>query len=178
VGALDRPDYERWYRRLFGHDPPPAGWTAYAQFDDDVEPVAGGGVLAGGGSLRETAPQALHAGRVAIGGPERVGGTAVVALTVHEDSVSLHFHHLGPQQPSLEGFSEAVRSLRPPTLRDDAGTTYEPSGDSPAGASSSGGSPDDQQRAIGGRWLYTPAAPEDARVFTAERDGQVWRLVG
>jgi hypothetical protein len=175
VGALGADDHRRWWLRVTAA-PAPAGWTSYA-------PVESGAFTVD--SWVDEVPRGRGLRRVAIGSPERRGDTAIVALVVHDDDVSLHFHHLGPAvaigptRRSLDEFSDVVDSLRPPALRDDAGTTYTPQGDSPADASGSGGMPDVERRqAISGRWFYTPAAPAEARVFSAELDGSRWELRG
>jgi hypothetical protein len=122
--------------------------------------------------------------RVVIGSPERHAGLAMVALTVHEDATSLHFHFLGGYAPpetsqgrSLKAFSDLVDGLEPPTLRDDRGTAYEPVDPRPNSASGAGGMPNgDRRQVVAGAWLYTPAAPADATTFFAEQETEGWTL--
>ncbi len=131
----------------------------------------------------EARPEASRVVRVMTGSPERHDELAIVALVVHEDAISLHFHYIGePWQLDQAaddplGFHDTLESLVPPLLRDGSGRSYEPVGQSPGSASGAGGTRDPARRqAITGAWLYTPTAPTNARSFTAERDGHSWQL--
>lgn len=128
----------------------------------------------------ESRPEATKVQRVITGSPERHDDLAIVALVVHEDATSLHFHYLGePWQLADDplGFHATLESLVPPLLHDGTGRSYEPVEQTPYSASSAGGAPDPPRRqAITGAWLYTPAAPADARNFTVEREGHRWQL--
>jgi hypothetical protein len=104
----------------------------------------------------------------------------MLALAVHEDATSLHFHFVG--EPGRvghrsRGFEEAVDLLAPPALRDDRGVAYEPVEPRPVSASSHSSSADsDSRRAIIGAWLYTPAASDEAATFQIEQAGARWTL--
>ena len=123
--------------------------------------------------------------RVIIGSPGRQGDLAIVALVVHRAATSLHFHYLGGAQPDEQPFctepaGESLQLLSPPALQDDAGQRYKPVDDRPDAAGRAWwGTPRAHEReAITGYWLYTPAAPADAREFTIERAGYSWTLQG
>jgi hypothetical protein len=95
----------------------------------------------------------------------------MIALAVHEDATSLHFHFVGEPAP----FDAALDALVPPALRDDRGTDYEPVDPRPVSASSHSHEPDSDPRlVIIGAWLYTPAAPEEAATFEIEQAGGRW----
>jgi hypothetical protein len=108
----------------------------------------------------------------------------MIALAVHEDATSLHFHFVGEPAPadapgphSMRAFDDAVDALLPPALRDDRGTAYEPVEPRAVSASSHSHEPDSDPRlVIIEAWLYTPAAPDEATVFHIERAGQRWTL--
>jgi hypothetical protein len=128
-------------------------------------------------------PKAENVRRVIAGGPQRQNDLAVIALVVHEDATSLHFHYLGQPQRErddeqlLESFERITDRLAPPVLKDDQGHTYEPALAHPASASGAGGIPDPERReAITGYWLYTPSAPDIARNFSVSQNGASWTL--
>jgi hypothetical protein len=120
-------------------------------------------------------PKADAALRVITAAPERQDGLAVTALVVHEDALSLHFHHLreprtGPDlHASFMAFRRQLERLTPPVLRDDQGNTYTPWSNQPAGASADSGG-------IIAYWLYTPPAPPTTRTFTVQRNGSSWTM--
>jgi hypothetical protein len=132
----------------------------------------------------EARPKAETIGRVVAGSPERHAGLAMVAVCVHEDATSLHFHFLGGPAPSeasqgrsLKACSDLVDRLEPPALRDDRGTAFEPVHPRPVSASGSGGMPDvDRRQVVTGAWLYTPAAPAEATTFIAELASERWTV--
>jgi hypothetical protein len=116
--------------------------------------------------------------RVITGSTERRDDLAMVALVVHGAGTALHFHYVGPERDLdddddawYDAWDELLDDLNPPKLRDDTGRAYEPAHEMP---DTSGGS----SGAVTGSWLYTPAAGDDARTFTVERDGHVWTLGG
>jgi hypothetical protein len=129
-------------------------------------------------------PKAATVSRVVIGSPERHAGLAMVALCVHEDATSVHFHLLGAYAPpeasqrkSVQAFWDLVDGLEPPTLRDDRGTAYEPVDPRPGSASGTGSMPgSDRRQVVTGAWVYTPAAPDDATAFFAEQADWRWTL--
>lgn len=129
-------------------------------------------------------PRAETTRRVVGGSPERRAGLAIIALAVHEDATSLHFHFVGEPAPvdapsphSMRAFEEALDALVPPALRDDRGAAYEPVEPRPISAHSHSREPDsDPWRVIVGAWLYTPAASDEATTFDIGQAGQRWRL--
>jgi hypothetical protein len=118
-------------------------------------------------------PKAETTRRVVSGSPERHAGLAMIALAVHEDATSLHFHFVGEPAPgdhSLRAFEDALDALDPPALRDNHGIAYEPVQPRPVSASSHSREPDsDPRRVIIGAWLYTPAVPDEATTFLSGR---------
>jgi hypothetical protein len=190
AGALSAAEIADWRERFADAEQNPArddesfggggGWTAYGPIVEDEE--AGDDDDEGWGDRPQTWPRCTRVVRVAIGAPERADDLAIVALVVHEDAVAVHFHWLGPPEgedddEDRDAFDEAVESLVAPSLTDDRGTRYEPVMQRPMSAHGSGGDPERLQ-AIGGAWLYTPAAPGEARVFTAGAGGHTWELHG
>ena len=129
-------------------------------------------------------PKAREVRRVIVGSPVRQDDLAVVALVVHEDATSLHFHYLGGPQPSdpngfasLDAFSEVLDSLTPPALHDESGRAYEPVDQRPNSAIGTGGIPDPSRRqGISGAWQYTPAAPDQVDAFQVDRGDAHWEL--
>jgi hypothetical protein len=129
-------------------------------------------------------PKATTIERLIFGGPQRQDDLAIVALVVHEDATSLHFHFLGEREGHerrprrrLDSFRRVNKRLVPPVLRDDQGQTYKPVLDRPLSSSGAGGIPDpDRREAITGQWQYTPPAPPSAREFSVQRDSVIWTL--
>jgi hypothetical protein len=191
VGVLDDADHGRWCVELI---------HAQAPWIEDPEPPPPNALWGIGGlpppeneqqaaedaerrAAWERRPKATEIQRVLTGSSERHGDLAIIALVVHEDATSLYFHHLGqpegadPRSDWFERSERAQASLRPPILTDDTGSTYEPVGRTPGCSFVAGGVPDPERReATTGRWLYTPAAPDDARTFSAQLDRRIWRL--
>jgi hypothetical protein len=191
VGVLDDDDHGRWCVALI---------RAQAPWIEDPEPPPPNALWGIGGfpppeneqqaaedaerrAAWERRPKASEIRRVLTGSSERHGDLAIVGLVVHEDATSLYFHHLGEPEGAdsrsdwHERSKRSRASLRPPILTDDTGRSYEPVARTPAGSFGAGGVPDPQRReATTGRWLYTPAAPADARSFTAKLDDRVWQL--
>jgi hypothetical protein len=193
VGALDEGEHADWHARLLAaeapwlDDPaPPSGCdVAYAiEIPPETEEEAAEDAAAQ--PAWEARPKAETMRRVVIGSRERHAGLAMVAVCVHEDATSLHFHFLGGSAPSetsqgrsLREFSDLVDRLEAPSLRDDRGTSYDPVDPRPVSASGAGGMPDDDRRqVVTGAWLYTPAAPAEATAFFAERGAECWTLTG
>jgi hypothetical protein len=191
VGALDERGHADWDARLLAaeapwlEDPvPPSGCdVAYAiEIPPETEEEAAEDAAVQ--AAWEARPKAETMGRVVVGSPERHAGLAIVAVCVHEDATSLHFHFLGGSAPSeasrgrsLRAFSQLVDRLEPPVLRDDRGTAYEPVHQRPVSASGSGGMPDgDHRQVVTGAWLYTPAAPAAATTFVAQLAAEPWTL--
>jgi hypothetical protein len=191
VGALDEGEHADWDTRLLAAEapwldeppPPSTGDVAYAiEIPPETEEEAAED--AADQAAWEARPKAEVMRRVVIGSPERHAGLAMVAVCVHEDATSLHFHFLGGTAPSdaahgrsLKAFSDLVDRLEPPTLRDDRGTAYEPVHPRPVSASGSGGIPGEERRVVvTGAWLYTPAAPADATTFIAQLAAECWTL--
>jgi hypothetical protein len=118
------------------------------------------------------------------GSTERHAGLAMIALAVHEDATSLHFHFVGEPAPvdapsphSKRAFDAALEALVPPALRDDRGTAYEPVDPHLVSASSHSHEPDSDPRlVIIGAWLYTPAASDEGTSFEIEQAGGRWTL--
>ena len=189
TGALSATEIADWRERFADADRNPArdvesfrgggGWTSFGpivgdeeDWDDDED----------WDDLPQAWPRCTQVVRVAIGAPERADQLAIVALVVHEDAVALHFHWLGPPEgddddEDRDAFDKAVDGLVAPSLTDDRGTSYEPVMKRPMSAHGGGGDPERRQ-AIGGAWLYTPGAPDEARVFTASAGGHTWELRG
>jgi hypothetical protein len=191
VGALDQREQADWDARLQAAEapwldeplPPSGGDVAYAiEIPPETEEEAAAD--AADQAAWEARPKAEALRRVVIGSPERHAGLAMVAVCVHEDATSLHFHFLGGTTPSeasqrrsLKAFSDLVDRLEPPVLRDDRGTAFEPVHPRPTSASGTGGMPDgDRRQVVTGAWLYTPAAPADATTFIAQLAAECWRL--
>jgi hypothetical protein len=186
VGALDDREHTEWSRRLLAaqapwlDDPtPPPGDGAWAISipPETPEEAAEDAAFEAAWAAR---PKAETTGRVVTGSPERHGGLAMIALAVHEDATSLHFHFVGEPGPgdhSLRTFEDALDALVPPALRDDRGIAYEPVDPRPISASSHSSEPDPgPRRVIIGAWLYTPAAPDEAATFEIEQADQRWTL--
>jgi hypothetical protein len=191
VGALDQREHADWDARLQAAEapwldeplPPSGGDVAYViEIPPETEEEAAAD--AADQAAWEARPKSEALCRVVIGSPERHAGLAMVAVCVHEDATSLHFHFLGGTTPSdalhrrsLKAFSDLVDRLEPPVLRDDRGTAYEPVDPRPVSASGSGGMPDvDRRQVVTGAWLYTPAAPADATTFIAELASERWTV--
>lgn len=126
-------------------------------------------------------PKAEQVVRVISGLSERHAGVALVAVVVHEDATSVHFHSLGEpvedEDEEFEAFGTAVDGLKPPRLVDDQGTEYVAIGDRPSSATGTGGMPGvARRRVITGAWQYTPAAPATATQFEATLGEQQWVL--
>jgi hypothetical protein len=190
VGVLDERDHTEWSRRLL---------AAQAPWLDDPSPPPGEGAgtinippetpeEAAEDAAFEAAwaarPKAETTRRVVVGSPGRHAGLAMIALAVHEDATSLHFHYVGepapddaPESHSMRAFEEALDALGPPVVRDDRGSAYEPVEPRPISASSHSSEPDsDRRQVIIGAWLYTPAAPDEAASFQIEQAGHRWTL--
>ena len=104
----------------------------------------------------------------------------MLALAVHEDATSLHFHFVG-EPPAADNSSrrldKALDARAPPALRDDRGIVYEAVHPRPVSASAHSSKPDsDPRQAIIGTWLYTPAASDEAATFQIEQAGERWTL--
>ena len=190
VGVLDADEEASWRARLLraqapwlGQTPPAPTGAAQAVFvpPENEQQAAEDAAHAAAWANR---PRAREVYRVIVGSPERKADLALVALVVHEDAASLHFHHLaGPQSTEAHGFdalaaySKLVDSLSPPSLCDEPGRTYEPVDQRPSSASGTGGIPNPSRRqAISGAWQYTPAAPDRVHAFRAERGKTCWDL--
>ena len=189
IGALDDPEHTEWSRRLLAaeapwvDDPPPPGEGPWAIEipPETPEEAAEDAAFEAAWAAR---PKAETTRRVLTGSAERHAGLAMIALAVHEDATSLHFHFVGEATPadarsarSHRAFEEVLDALDPPALRDDRGTAYEPVEPRPISAGSHSSGPDrDPRRVIIGAWLYTPAAPDDATAFEIEQAGHRWTL--
>jgi hypothetical protein len=177
VCVLDEREHGEWSRRLLAAEAP---WL------DDQPPGEEPGVISIPPETPEEAaedaafeaawaarPKAETTRRVITGSPDRHIGLAMIALAVHEDATSLHFHFVGEPAP----FDDALDALVPPALRDDRGTAYEPVDPRTVSASSQSHEPDSDPRlVIIGAWLYTPAAPDQATTFEVEQAGERWTL--
>jgi hypothetical protein len=185
VGLLDHREHTEWSRRLLAaqapwvDDPPPPdeGPWAISIPPETPEEAAEDAAFEAAWAAR---PKAETTRRVVSGSPDRHAGLAMIALAVHEDATSLHFHFVGEPAPgdhSLRAFDEALDALDPPALRDDRGIAYEPVEPRPISASShSRESDSDPRRVIIGAWLYTPAAPDEAATFQIEQSNHRWTL--
>jgi hypothetical protein len=189
VGVLDEREHTEWSRRLLAaeapwvDDPPPPGQGPWAISipPETPEEAAEDAAFEAAWAARPKAETTL---RVVTGSPERHAGLAMIALAVHEDATSLHFHFVGEPAPvdepsphSKRPFDDALDALTPPTLHDNRGTTYEPVDPHPVSASSHSPEPDSDARlAIIGAWLYTPAAPDEAVSFEIEQASERWTL--
>jgi hypothetical protein len=188
VGLLGDREHTEWSRRLLAvqapwvDDPPPGeGPWAISIPPETPEEAAEDAAFEAAWAAR---PKAETTRRVVTGSPERHAGLAIIALAVHEDATSLHFHFVGepatvdaPSPYSHRAFEEAIDALDPPVLRDDRGIAYEPVEPRPISASSHSGEPDPEpRRVIIGAWLYTPAAPDEAITFEIEQEGGRWTL--
>jgi hypothetical protein len=185
VGLLDHREHTEWSRRLLAAQapwiddvpPPDEGPWVISIPPETPEEAAADAAFEAAWAAR---PKAETTGRVVTGSPERHGGLAMLALAVHEDATSLHFHFvsepLAADNPSRR-FDNALDALAPPALRDDRGIVYEPVNPHPVSASSHSSKPDsDPRQAIIGAWLYTPAASDEAATFQIERAGGRWTL--
>jgi hypothetical protein len=189
VGLLDDREHTDWNRRLLAvqapwvDDPPPPdeGPWVISIPPETPEEAAEDAAFEAAWAAR---PKAETTHRVVTGSPQRHAGLAMVALAVHEDATSLHFHFVGepatvdaPSPHSHRAFEEALDALDPPALRDDRGIAYEPVEPRPISASSHAREPDpDPRRVIIGAWLYTPAASDEATTFEIEQEGGRWKL--
>jgi hypothetical protein len=188
VRALDDRQHTEWHRRLLAaqapwvDDPPPPdeGPWAISIPPETPEEAAEDAAFEAAWAAR---PKAETTRRVVTGSPERHAGLAMIALAVHEDATSLHFHFVGEATPagpsphSMSAFEDALDALVPPALRDDRGVAYEPVGPRPISAGSHSREPDsDPRRVIIGAWLYTPAAADEATTFEIDQPGGRWTL--
>jgi hypothetical protein len=185
VGLLDEREHTEWDRRLLAmqapwvDDPPPPGEGPWAISIPPKTPeeAAEDAAFEAAWAAR---PKAKTTHRVVTGSPQRHAGFAMIALVVHEDATSLHFHFIGEPAPvdrPSRDFEEVLDALDPPTLRDDRGIAYEPIEPRPVSASSHSSEPDsDPRRVIIGAWLYTPAAPDGPATFEIEQANQRWTL--
>jgi hypothetical protein len=189
VGVLDEREHTEWSRRLLAAQapwleeptPPPGdGAWAISIPPETPEEAAEDAAFEAAWAAR---PKAETTRRVVVGSPERHTGLAMIALAVHEDATSLHFHFVGEpaddarDSDSLRDFEAALDALGPPALHDDRGVSYEPVEPRPVSASSHSSEPDsDPRRVIIGAWLYAPAAPDEAASFEIEQAGQRWTL--
>jgi len=189
VGVLDDRENTEWSRRLLAaeapwlDDPPPPGegpWTISIPAETPEEAAEDAAFEAAWAAR----PKAETTRRVVTGSTERHVGLAMIALAVHEDATSLHFHFVGEPAPvdapsphSKRAFDAALEALVPPALRDDRGTAYEPVDPRLVSASSHSHEPDSDSRlVIIGAWLYTPAAPDEGTSFEIEQAGGRWTL--
>lgn len=190
VGTLDEREHTEWSRRLLAAQapwlddptpPPGEGPWAISIPPETPEEAAEDAAFEAAWAAR---PKAETTRRVVVGSPERHAGLAMIALAVHEDATSLHFHFVGepapddaPDSHSMRAFEEALDALGPPALRDGRGMPYEPVEPRPVSASSHSSEPDsDPRQVIIGAWLYTPAAPDEAATFEIEHANQRWTL--
>jgi hypothetical protein len=190
VGALDDREQTEWTRRLLAVQapwldepapPPGEGPWAISIPPETPEEAAQDAAFDAAWAAR---PKAETTRRVVTGSPERHGGLAMIALAVHEDATSLHFHFVGEPAPvetsgrhSRRSFTDALDALVPPALRDDQGGVYEPVEQHPISASShSPESAGDARQVVIGAWLYTPTAPDEATSFSIEQEGGRWTL--
>ena len=184
VGWLDEREHRDWSRRLLAaqapwvdHPPASEGPWAISIPPETPEEAAEDAAFEAAWAAR---PKAKTTRRVVTGSPARHAGLAMIALAVHEDATSLHFHFVGEPAPvdhPSRDFEEALDALAPPALSDDQGMPYEPVEPRPVSASSHSSEPDsDPRRAIIGTWLYTPAAPDEAATFQIEQAGRHWTL--
>jgi hypothetical protein len=189
VGVLDAREHSEWSRRLLAaeapwldHRPPPGeGPSAVSIPPETPEEAAEDAAVEAAWAAR---PKAERTRRVVEGSPERHAGLAMIALAVHEDATSLHFHFVGEPAPvdepsphSERAFDDALEALVPPALRDDRGAAYEQVDPRLVSASSRSHEPDSDPRlVIIGAWLYTPAAPDEAATFEIEQAGGRWTL--
>jgi hypothetical protein len=183
VGLLDQREHTKWSRRLLAaqapwvDDPPPPdeGPWVISIPPETAEEAAEDAAFEAAWAAR---PKADTIRRVVTGSPQRHAGLAMIALAVHEDATSLHFHFVSEPAPvdhSSRNLDDALDALAPPALRDDRGIAYEPVEPRPVSASSHSSEPDsDPRRAIIGTWLYTPAAPDEAATFQIEQASGRW----
>jgi hypothetical protein len=189
VGLLDDREHSEWSRRLLAaeapwlDDPPPPGegpWAISIPPETPEEATEDAAVEA----VWAARPKAETTRRVVTGSTERHAGLAMIALAVHEDATSLHFHFVGEPAPvdepsphSKRAFDDALDALVPPALCDDRGTAYEPVDPRLVSASShSHESDSDPRLVIIGAWLYTPAAPHEATTFEIKDAGGSWTV--
>jgi hypothetical protein len=189
VGVLADREETEWDRRLLAaqapwiDEPPPPGEGPWAISipPESPEEAAEDAAFEAAWAAR---PKTETTRRVVTGSPERHAGLAMVALAVHEDATSVHFHFVGERAPvdarsphSMRAFDDALDGLVPPALRDDRGTAYEPVDPRPVSASSHSHGPESDPRlVIVGAWLYTPAAPGEAATFEIEQAAGCWTL--
>jgi hypothetical protein len=190
VGVIDEREHTEWTRRLLAaeapwvDDPPPPGEGPWVISIPPATPeeAAEDAAFEAAWAAR---PKAETMRRVVTGSSERHAGLAMIALAVHEDATSLHFHFIGEPAPvdepprSKRPFDDALDAHIPPALLDNRGTAYEPVEPRPFSASWHSHEPDSDARvAIIGAWLYTPAAPDEAATFEIEQAGERWKLRG
>jgi hypothetical protein len=189
VGVLDPAAEAAWRTRLLRaqapwldqRSPAPAG-AADAIFvpPENEQQAAEDAARAAAWAAR---PKAREVHRVVVGLPLRQNDLAVVAVVVHEDATSVHFHYSGTPAPSyarlsdlLDAFNKVLEGLTPPALRDQSGRSYEPVDQSPKSAGTEGRPGPPRRQALSGSWQYTPAAPADAYAFRVQRGEAHWDL--
>lgn len=131
LGALDDDALERWLRAAWSkltpwRDQPPSFAVSPRPYELE------GPVWAPPDTREQAAHDAARAAKAAMtaridrvlsGGPDRHDGLAIIALVVHAEAISLHFHYLGraaaqiapfEQQSSRDTPDEALGPLTPP----------------------------------------------------------------
>jgi hypothetical protein len=124
VGALDDREHTEWSQRLLAaqapwlDEPTPSpgeGPWAISIPPETPEEAAQDAAFEAAWAAR---PKAETTRRVVNGSPERHAGLAMIALAVHEDATSLHFHFVGEPAPvdapsphSKRAFDDALDGL-------------------------------------------------------------------
>jgi hypothetical protein len=191
LGVLDDGEHADWHARLLAaeapglDDPaPPSGCDVAYPIEIPPETEEEAAEDAAAEAAWEARPTAARVERVVVVSTERHAGLAIVALRVHEDATSLHFHFLGGHAPSEASqsrsprvFSELVEGLEPPMLRDDPRHRLQPRRLPPD--LGLGGGRDARRGAPPGRhWRLAlrARAPAEATAFFAEQGSERWPL--
>lgn len=194
AGVITDEQRSRWHERELSTTAP---WLS----TEEVEQLAsGGGCYAIGVPARtpqeEAADEAARREQerlrrrgalrrvVTAGALEHHDGLAVIAVLAREECTEVLFHFVGPPHGDAQGgfanpeaHRAIVDALVPPTLSDNAGTSYEPAAKRPVRSNGTGGTPDPERpRVVTGAWRYLPAAPETATGFIASVAGARWAI--
>jgi hypothetical protein len=120
VGALDEGEHADWDARLLAAEAPwldeplpPSGCGVAYAIEIRPESEEEAAEDAADQAAWEARPKAEAIRRVVVGSPERHAGLAMVAVCVHGDATSLHFHFLGGYTSSETCNGGHTRRSRP-----------------------------------------------------------------
>jgi len=193
VGLLAEDEVRRWRERALRSEAP---WLGADETAEVAAMQGGGGIVSIGVPAQSPEEQAADAlaqaewDRLLLRGPVRTlqlttpvrdeDGVAILAVVTREDTVEVHYHHVGGPAGELDPFEQfqfqCEHGLQAPRLEDDQGTTYDAVSATPVSSSGTGGTPDPERPVVqSGVWRYTPAAPRTVLHFTVTTATARWR---